>query len=364
MQETEINGRFTKAKVHVENVDFESYRLLQHLCNLDTMEGVKIRVMPDICPGFGTTIGSTFTYDKYLLPVLVSGDIGCGVTCLKLNLSRLDSNQLDKVIRENLVAQKRADSILEKHRNAVNLKDLICAKYINIEKCYQKIGELGNGNHFLEMDSDDEGFLWLTIHSGSRLLGQQVYDYYLSQGDQHNTRMFASLEGDVMQAYLHDVEIATEFASENRKAVAEIICRFLKVKILDEYESRHNYVDTAHRIIRKGAISAQNGERVVIPISASPAFGGVILGLGKGNEEWNYSAPHGAGRLCSIKQAKELYTKKDLETNLSGVKLSKVGQPGIEEGPMVYRRREELLKDIGDLISIERILTPIFNYKE
>lgn len=359
----EIKGIYTSAKFIVDDVEYASIQQIQHLCNLDALAGSKIRIMADVCPGIGTTIGSTFTYTDSIMPVLIGSDIGCGIITVKLSAKRIELKQLDKIIRENLIERNKVDTIIAKHQDAVNLHQLYCAKHVDIGRCYDKIGELGGGNHFIELDMDSNGSYWLTVHSGSRLLGQQIYDYYISKGDQHNSRIFSVLRDELFEQYLHDVKIAQEFAIENRLAIIEIICKFLKTKVTDEYHSVHNYIDNEHKIARKGAISAQNGEKVVIPISASPVYGGVIIGKGKGCEDWNFSAPHGAGRICSRADSKELFTLHEFKKAMNGVYSNNINAAGLSESPMVYKTRDYIRDSLKDLVEIENILTPIYNFK-
>lgn len=359
----EIKGAYTSAKFIVDDVEYASIQQIQHLCNLDTMENVKIRIMADVCPGIGTTIGSTFTYDDKIMPVLIGSDIGCGIVAVKLSAKRIEPKQLDKVVRENLTERNKIDAIVEKYQSMVDLRKLYCVKHVDVNRCYSKIGELGGGNHFLELDKDSNGGHWLTVHSGSRLLGQQIYDYYIDKGDQHNTRIFSVLREELLVQYIHDVKIAQEFARANRMAIVEIVCKFLKTKVVEEYHSVHNYIDTKHKIIRKGAISAQLDEKVVIPISASPVYGGVIIGRGKGSKEWNFSAPHGAGRICSRAESKEMFTVSEFKKNMDGVYSNNINAAGLSEAPMVYKRKEYIQKSLRDLVEIEDVLIPIYNFK-
>ena len=359
----DIRGKYTSARIIIDDAEYESINQIKHLCDLDSLEDSKIRVMADVCPGIGTTIGSTFTYSDKILPILVGNDIGCGIVTVKLNIKRLEAKQLDKVIRENLQERNKIDSIINKYRNSVDLNQLYCKKNVDIERCYSRIGDLGGGNHFIEVDKGSDGSCWLTIHSGSRLLGQQVYEFYLDKGNQRNTRIFSELEGQIMDMYIHDALIAQEFAYINRMAIIEIICKFLKVKVMEEYHSIHNYIDSKYKIIRKGAISAQDGEKVVIPISASPIYGGVIIGRGKGNEEWNYSAPHGAGRICSRAESKDLFTVSQFKNEMQGVHSLNIDKNGLSESPMVYKKREYIEESLKELIEIEDILIPIYNFK-
>lgn len=360
----DITGKYTAARFIIDDVDYASIQQIKHLCDLDSLENSKIRVMADVCPGIGTTIGSTFTYNDFILPSLIGGDIGCGIVTVKLNTKRIELGQLDAIVRENLVGKKRIESIVSRHQDNVNLSKLNCIKQVDIDRCYGKLGELGGGNHFIELDKASDGSYWLTIHSGSRLLGQQVCDYYIDKGNQRNTRIFSELEGELKEQYIYDSIIAQHFAKENRMTIIDIICKFLKVKVVEEYHSIHNYIDKEKQIIRKGAISALDGEKVVIPISASPVYGGVIIGKGKGNEEWNYSAPHGAGRICSRAESKDLFTVSEFKKEMKGVYSNNINQSGLSEAPMVYKKREYIQDSLKELVSIEDILIPIFNYKQ
>lgn len=359
----EIKGLFTSAKFIVDDVEYASIQQIQHLCNLDVLENSKIRVMADVCPGIGTTIGSTFTYSDSIMPVLIGSDIGCGIVTVKLSAKRVELKQLDKIVRENLVGRSKIDAIVEKYQQHVDLNKLYCKKHVDVSRCYDKIAELGGGNHFIELDKDSYGNYWLTVHSGSRLLGQQIYDYYIDQGDQHNSRIFSVLRGELKEQYIHDTLIAQEFAKANRLAIVDIICKFLKTKVVEEYHSIHNYIDAKHQIARKGAISAQDGEKVVIPISASPIYGGVIIGRGKGCEEWNFSAPHGAGRICSRADSKEMFTVSEFKKNMDGVYSNNINAAGLSEAPMVYKKREYIRESLKDLVEIEDVLIPVFNFK-
>jgi RNA-splicing ligase RtcB len=359
----EIRGLCTSAKFIVDDVEYASVQQIKHLCDLDVLKGSKIRVMADVCPGIGTTIGSTFTYDDTILPSLIGSDIGCGIVAVKLSAKRIELKQLDKIIRENLVGRNKIDSIVLKHQQNVDLTKLYCKKHVDIARCYDKLGEVGGGNHFVELDRDSNGSYWLTVHSGSRLLGQQIYDYYIDKGDQHNSRIFSALTEELKDQYVHDTLIAQEFAKANRLVIIDVICKFLKTKVVEEYHSIHNYIDAKYKIARKGAISAQIGEKVVIPISASPIYGGVIIGRGKGSEEWNFSAPHGAGRICSRAESKELFTVSEFKKEMDGVYSNNINSAGISEAPMVYKRREYIQESLKDLVEIEDVLIPIFNYK-
>lgn len=367
-----IKGKYTDAKIFIENINYqENYAAINQvksLCDLKILENSKIRIMPDMCPAIGTTIGSTFTYSDKIIPSLVSGDIGCGITFVKLKEKRIELEKIDKIIKEQLIERKKIDNIVSKYENRLRLENLKCKKYVDIDRCYSKLGELGGGNHFCSIGEDSKGFLYITIHSGSRLLGQQIYDYYISEeykqiNDKSYNRLYTYLEGPLMNDYLHDQQIAVEFASLNRQTIIDIICKFSKLTQIETIESVHNYVDTKNKIIRKGAISALKNEQVIIPISASRKYGGILLGVGKGNEDWNYSAPHGAGRICSRGESKNLFSFNQYKKEMEGVHSMSIKKETINESPMVYKERNFIINNIKDSVEIENIILPIYDFK-
>ena len=370
----DIYGKNTSAKIFINEVDYTkdipAINQVRSLCDLEVLRNSKIRIMPDMCPGIGTTIGSTFTFENKLMPILVSSDIGCGITTIKLDTKRMEFDKLDKVIREQLIERNKIDNILSKNQDKVDLSKLHCAKYVDIDRCLNKLGDLGGGNHFLEVDKDENGYLYLTIHSGSRLLGQQIYDYYINEGykainDKSYSRIFTYLEGELLEKYLDDISIATYFAYMNRETIINIISRFMKLKETGtKIDCPHNYVDVKNKIIRKGAISAQKDESLLIPISASPIYGGVMIGVGLGNEDWNFSAPHGAGRLYSRGDSKDNFSFKTYKEEMNGVHSMSVAKETIDESPMVYKKRDFIKENIKDTAKITNILTPVYNYKK
>lgn len=370
----EIKGQNNSAKIFIKDLDLKDFATLNQikaLCDMEILKDSNIRIMPDMCPGIGTSIGSTFSYNDLIIPSLVSGDIGCGVTCIcvKLDCKKFEYAKIDKIIREQIIERKKIDSILKNYRNLIDLNNLKCKKYVDIERCYNKLGELGAGNHFIELDKDSEEYLYITVHSGSRLLGQQIYDYYLDQGykaigDKSYNRLYTYLKGSLMEDYLHDQKIACQFASLNRDVIIDIIIKFAKLKKTNlRWESIHNYVDTDNKIIRKGAISATRRENVVIPISASKEYGGVLLGIGKGNSDWNYSAPHGAGRIYSRSESKNNISLTDYKNAMDGVHSICIKKETIDESPLAYKKREFIIENIKDTVEITDILIPVYNFK-
>ncbi|MBQ6230638.1 MAG: RtcB family protein [Eubacterium sp.] len=372
---TTIYGKYTDAIVYtVENEQFalDEYarKQLQMICNHPSAEGSVIRVMPDVHPGKVGTIGLTMTVEDSILPSLVGVDIGCGMTMARVKTRGLQFQQLDSVIRDNVPVGPRIRDKEHKYTEKIDLSELRCAKNINARKAELSIGTLGGGNHFIEVDKDEEGSIYLVVHSGSRHLGMEVADYYLRTGQkemQMKKQGFASYEmtclsGKLMEDYLHDLEIMQEFARLNREAIIESIVKGMKWKIEDSFTCIHNYVDFSGEkpVLRKGAISAKEGEKVIIPINMRD---GIILGTGLGNPEWNYSAPHGAGRIYKRSEVAEHHTVSDFKKAMDGIYSICINKDTLDESPFAYRGVDEIAEVIGETVSIDKIVKPVYNYK-
>jgi len=378
-----IYGKYANAIVYtVENELYalEDYarKQLQMICNHPSSEGSVIRVMPDVHPGKVGTIGLTMTVGDSILPSLVGVDIGCGMTIAKVKTKGLHFEKLDSVIRENVPVGPRIRSTEHKYADIIDLSLLKCVKGINASKANRSIGTLGGGNHFIEVDKDDEGNIYLVVHSGSRHLGMEVADYYLRNGQkemQAKKQGFASYEmtclsGHLMEDYLRDIEIIQDFARLNRDAIIESIVKGMKWKVEDSFTCIHNYVDfsdalsgdsdRAKPILRKGAISAKEGERVIIPINMRD---GIILGTGLGNPDWNYSAPHGAGRIYKRSEVAEHHTVSDFKKAMNGIHSICINKNTLDESPFAYRSIDDIAKVIGDTVKIDKIIRPVYNYK-
>lgn len=381
-----IYGKYTNAVVYtVENEMYalEDYarKQLQMICNHPSAEGSDIRVMPDVHPGKVGTIGLTMTVGDSILPSLVGVDIGCGMTMAKVKTKGLQFQQLDSVIRENVPVGPRIRENEHKYADRIDLSELRCCRGINARKAIRSIGTLGGGNHFIEVDKDDEGNVYLVVHSGSRHLGMEVADYYLRTGQkemQMKKQGYASYEmtcltGELMEDYLHDIKIIQEFARLNREAIIESIVNGMKWKIQDSFTCIHNYVDfsvvgesisdrDAKRkpILRKGAISAKEGENVIIPINMRD---GIILGTGLGNSEWNYSAPHGAGRIYRRSEVAEHHTVSEFKKSMEGIYSICINKNTLDESPFAYRGIDDIAAVIKDTVRIEKIIKPVYNYK-
>lgn len=371
-----IFGKYAKALVYT--VKSEEYALedyaraqLQMICDHPSSEGSVIRVMPDVHPGKVGTVGLTMTVGKSILPSLVGVDIGCGMTLAKLKTKGLEFQQLDVVIREGVPVGPRIREKEHKFSEKIDLSELRCAKGINARKAIRSIGTLGGGNHFIELDQDEEGNTYLVIHSGSRHLGMEVADYYLKAGQkemQMKKQGYASYEmtclsGELMEDYLHDLEIMQEFARINREAMIDVITKGMKWKVEESFTCIHNYVDFStpdHPILRKGAISAKAGERVIIPVNMRD---GVILGKGLGNADWNCSAPHGSGRVYRRSDVDSHYTVSEFKKEMKGIYSTCINKDTLDEAPFAYRTLEDIAEVIGETVKIDKIIRPVYNYK-
>ena len=369
-----IYGKYANAIVYtVENELYalEDYarKQLQMICNHPSAEGSTIRVMPDVHPGKVGTIGLTMTVNDSILPSLVGVDIGCGMTLAKVKTKGLQFQQLDSVIREEVPVGPRLRAKEHKFADRIDLSELRCFKHINLGKANRSIGTLGGGNHFIEVDKDDDGNVYLVVHSGSRHLGMEVAEHYLRTGQkemQMKKQGYASYEmtcltGELMEDYLHDIEIIQEFARLNREAIIESIVKGMKWKVEDTFTCIHNYVDfDVNPILRKGAISAKEGERVIIPINMRD---GIILGTGLGNPDWNFSAPHGAGRIYKRSEVAEHHTVSDFKKAMDGIYSICINKDTLDESPFAYRGLDDIARVIGETVKIERIIRPVYNYK-
>lgn len=375
-----INGIYSAADIFTTNnpeTAIEDYALaqLQMLCDNPTSEGCGIKVMPDVHPGIVGTIGLTMTVGDKLMPNLVGVDIGCGMTIAKLKNKKLEFQQVDKVIRENIPSGLRVRNHIHHKANDFDLSSLYCYRHINENKARLSLGTLGSGNHFLEIDKDDENNLYVLIHSGSRHLGVEITEYYLSVGSKvlkekglNIPYELTYLEGDLLQKYLHDLQIAQQFAQLNRDIILAELEKGLKLKITDKYSCIHNYVDARSEtvdclgssVLRKGAISALKDEKVIIPINMRD---GVILGTGKGNINWNCSAPHGAGRIMKRSDVKDNYTVNAFKNEMKGIYSSCISKDTLDESPFVYRNISEIQEVIEETAAIDKVIRPVYNFK-
>lgn len=374
MQIIEITGKVGEALVYATDntetaLDGYARAQLQILCDNEASRGSKIRVMPDVHPAKVCTVGLTMTVGERILPQVVSSDIGCGVTVAKLRKFRPDFRKLDTVIRENIPSGGKIRQKAHPIAGDFDFSELCVRKHIHEERALRSLGTLGQGNHMLEIDKSEEGEHYLLIHSGSRHLGKELTEYYLAEGQrilkakgEQVPYELTWLEGELMEAYLHDLAIVQDFAALNRRIMAEEICKGMKWKTDEMISCIHNYVDFRGKvpILRKGAISAQKDEPVVIPINMKE---GVLLGKGKGNDEWNQSAPHGAGRILKRVDVKQKYTVSDFKREMKGIYSTRIGKDTLDEAPFAYRGMEEIRSAVADTVEIGKILRPVYNFK-
>ena len=364
-----VNGVYTSAKIFTDTVENYAKAQIQQLCDFLAFQGCKIRVMPDVHPGKVGTIGFTAVAGDKLLPNVVGVDIGCGITVAKLKQKRMEFQKLDTVIRGNVPAGYQIRKAAHRFSDTAMLSDLRCSRHVHEEKARLSLGTLGGGNHFIEIDRDEEGFLYAVIHSGSRHLGKEVTEYYLREGHRYLKGKgqdipyeLTYLEGSLMDDYVHDTQVLQEFARLNRSVILDEMAKAMKWKIEDIYHSVHNYIDisTEGTILRKGAVSARKGEFVAIPINMRD---GVLLGTGLGNADWNCSAPHGAGRLIKREYVKNKFTVSDFKAQMKGIHCSCIGKDTLDEAPFAYRGVDEIMEHIKETVQIQKRLFPVYNFK-
>jgi RNA-splicing ligase RtcB len=354
--------------------------------------------MPDVHAGMGCTIGTTMTITDKIVPNMVGVDIGCGIETVCLKDESIDLPILDSLIREKIPSGFSTRQIPHNYSQELNLQELRCVKHINVARAIQSIGTLGGGNHFIEVDRDEEGQLYLVIHSGSRHIGNEVAKYYQDtaiQGlsdDKHKIKDiiaklkaegrdkeisdaihkerekpqvyipndFAYVKGKLFDDYIHDMKLIQQFATLNRKAMAEVILSGMKLHERECFTTVHNYIDTEEMILRKGAVSAKYGEKLLIPINMRD---GSLICIGKGNADWNYSAPHGAGRLMSRKAATGSLSLEEFQREMVGIYSTCVTAKTLDESPMAYKGMDAIVSQIGPTVDIVKYIKPIHNFK-
>ena len=395
-------------KIFTENIEHEALNQIYTLVKQPAFSDCKIRIMPDVHAGAGCVIGFTADLGEKVIPNIVGVDIGCGMLTTNLGNIHIDFEKLDNVIRKYVPSGRKvheeenlsvASDIIEKLHCKEQLK--------NINWLKRSCGTLGGGNHFIEVDNDRNNNKYLVIHSGSRNIGKQVAEIYqqmaiddisgksnfkqdsekliaeykkckreieisnaikeLKQSYKTNTtkipRELSYLVGKHREMYLHDMKLCQEFAEINRRTIQRIICYRMDWKVAKEteqFQTIHNYIENDTNLVRKGAISAKMGEKVLIPINMRD---GCILGIGKGNEDWNYSAPHGAGRTMSRSKAKESILLEEYQKAMDGIFTTSVNKSTIDESPMAYKTMDEIIGNIKDTVEIVDIIKPIYNFK-
>ena len=375
-----IKGAYTSAHIYTANnketaLDQYAYSQIKMICDQESSKNCRIRVMPDVHPGKVGTIGLTMTVGDQIIPNLIGIDIGCGMTLAQIKARKIEYQKLDAIIRDSVPSGFSVRTKAHRFADEFNFNELKCNKHIRIDKAILSLGSLGSGNHFIEVDKDEENNTFIVVHSGSRHLGKEVTEYYLSEGQKYLKSKgidipyeITYLEGELMDNYLHDLQIVQQFASLNRDIILDEITKGMKLKILDSYECIHNYVNTSpdtlntfgSPMLRKGAISALKGEKVIIPINMRD---GIILGTGLGNTEWNCSAPHGAGRIMKREDIKNHFTVSSFKSEMKGIYSSCISKETLDEAPFAYRPIDEITEIIKDTVTIEKIIKPVYNFK-
>lgn len=395
----EIKGKVNTAICYANVIEEEAIEQIRRMCDYEFTAGSRIRIMPDVHAGAGCTIGTTMTVVDKAVPNIVGVDIGCGMYTVNLGKSALDFEKLDEAAHYIPSGM----NVWEGRQERFDLQELRCYRSLRDTKRLERsLGTLGGGNHFIEVDEAADGTKYLVIHSGSRNLGKQVAELYqrlaidLNKGKEtyfqqrdeiirtlkeqgRRKEIQAALEqiywdkkestmpedlcflyGEYLADYLHDVEICQRFARRNREKMAEILLERTGITGGEAFHTIHNYIDTEEMILRKGAIAAHAGEKVLIPINMRD---GSVLAVGKGNEEWNYSAPHGAGRIMSRRTAKEQLSLEEYRETMKGVYTTSVNESTLDEAPMAYKSLEDIIDVIRDSVDIIDVMKPIYNFK-
>lgn len=392
----ELKGKYNNAIVYTDNIEETAISQIINLCNQEFTKGSKIRMMSDCHAGAGCTIGTTMTITDKIVPNLVGVDIGCNVRVAKIYNKDINFEKLDYIIRQLIPSGQNIRTTPHEYLNYTNLEYLKCINNINIGRADLSLGTLGGGNHFIEVNIDKNGNYYIVVHTGSRYLGKQVAEYYQNlaikeiysnnykkkeliktlkeQGREKDIqnelnklktnveipKELCYLTGDNLSNYLYDIKIVQEYAKYNSKAIIQTICEEMNFTIIDEFVTAHNYIDVDNMILRKGSVSAQNGEKLIIPINMRD---GSLICIGKGNPEWNYSAPHGAGRILSRSKAREVISIEEYTNSMKGVWTTSVCESTIDESPMVYKPIEEIIENIKDTLDIIDIIKPVYNFK-
>lgn len=360
----ELTGKYATAKVFTDVVDRESISQVINLLNQPYAAGSRIRMMPDIHAGAGCTIGTTMTITDKVCPNLVGVDIGCGMETVRVKEKRMELQKLDKLIRQEIPSGFAIRSKPHRYAKQIDLERLHCARQVDLPRAEKSIGTLGGGNHFIEVNRDEEDQLYIVIHSGSRHLGLQIANYYQNEGykalDGSIPKPLAYVDGHLLDHYLQDMKLAQEYAMLNRRAMMDVILKGMGLHEVERFTTVHNYIDTDHGILRKGAVSAQAGEKLLIPINMRD---GSLICLGKGNEDWNCSAPHGAGRLMSRSEAKNTFTVNEYKKQMEGIYTTSVSRGTLDECPMAYKSMADIVDNIGPTAEIVSVIRPIYNFK-
>ena len=409
----EVKGTYNTAKIFTDTCDSATIAQVTNLMNQPSVAGAKVRIMPDCHAGAGCVIGTTMTVKDKVIPNLVGVDIGCGMLATKLKEQRIDLPRFDSVSQAEVPAGMRMRKTPHTMSAEMSAEELACygksGCKVSDDVFRLSLGTLGGGNHFWELDKDEEGNIWLVVHTGSRRSGKDVAEYYQklayetrnitgskyrellqqkreayieqikAEGRQKELGKLlkkwnaaqakaqitvpyevAWCEGQDFDDYIHDMKIMQEYARLNRRIITQVILKSCKLHAVEQFETVHNYIDTDRMILRKGSVSARAGERLLIPINMRD---GALICVGKGNPDWNESAPHGAGRLMSRSEARNSISMKEYRESMSGIYTTSVSKATLDESPMAYKPIDEIMANIEPTAEIVSHIRPIYNFK-
>lgn len=396
----EIKGTYNTAVCYCAELEEKAATQIKAVCEQQAFADSKIRIMPDVHAGMGCTIGTTMTITDKVVPGMVGVDIGCGMETVRIAEKNIDFDKLDSLIKHRIPSGRKIRKSYHAFNKEIDL-DMLHCPYAHLERARRSIGTLGGGNHFIEIDRDDNGNLYLVVHSGSRYLGTEVARYYQEEGyyamrgsakhqieklieqlksegrsseiqtaiaelkkqreiDLSIPKDLNYVKGELFNDYIHDMKIVQHFAALNRKAMTETILNGMRLTEVERFTTIHNYIDTETMILRKGSVSAQAGEKLLIPINMRD---GSLICMGKGNEDWNCSAPHGAGRLMSRKVAFNTLSLEEYKAEMTGIYTTCVGRDTLDESPMAYKSMDEIISQIEPTAEIINRIKPIYNFK-
>ena len=394
-----IQGLYNTAVCYTPKVEELAAEQIRAVCDQKEFSGCKIRIMPDVHAGKGCTIGTTMTIQDKIVPAMVGVDIGCGMETVEIAEHEMDFVKLDALIRKEIPYGREIRDSLHPLNSEIDLTELRCADQVNIGRAKRSIGTLGGGNHFIEVDRSEDGRLFLVVHSGSRHLGKEVAEFYQDEGrralwggayyqveqvieklkaegrtkeiqktvkelkKEHALSIpkdLAYVEGKLFDDYIHDMKLTQKFAMLNRKAMVDVIVTGMGFTVVEAFTTIHNYIDTDEMILRKGSVSAKAGEKLLIPINMRD---GSLICVGKGNEEWNCSAPHGAGRLMSRRAAFDALSMDEFKKEMKGIYTTCVLPDTLDESPMAYKSMDEIIAQIGPTAEIIERIRPVYNFK-
>jgi RNA-splicing ligase RtcB len=397
----EIKGSCNTAICFTDTLEETAEQQIRLVCELPEFSGSAIRIMPDVHAGKGCTIGTTMTIEDKVVPGMVGVDIGCGMETVEIEEKEMDFEKLDAVIREGIPGGREVRDDFHPLNNEIDLTALKCAREVNLNRAYRSIGTLGGGNHFIEVGKSSDGTLYIVVHSGSRYLGTEVASLYQdeavrqlagnskqqlsdairqlkAEGRQKEIQEtlerlkregarglsvpkdLAYASGCLFEDYIHDMKIIQHFAALNRRAMTDVIISGMGLTKVSAFTTIHNYIDTESMILRKGAVSAKLGEKLLIPINMRD---GSLICVGKGNPNWNFSAPHGAGRIMSRSKALGSLSMNEYRQEMEGIFTTSVSEDTLDESPMAYKSLESILGHIEPTVEVVARIRPAYNFK-